>query len=353
MSDWMIYGANGYTGQLIAKQAAQLGLHPILAGRREGMIAELARQLGLEKRIFSLDQPDAIDRAMAGVKLVLNCAGPFSATSQPMIAACLRQRSHYLDITGEINAFEFAHGKHTAAHAAGIVLCPGVGFDVIPTDCVAAALKSAMPDATELVLGFSSKSRLSPGTAKTSVEGMAHGGKVRKNGQITTVPFAFKTRQIDFGDGDTHAVTIPWGDIATAFYSTGVPNIEVFMSMPPKMISQIRRLNWIRPVLGVGVVQRLLKTLIERRIQGPNEANRKSAPTWVWGEVRNAYGQTKTARIRTANGYQLTIDGSLYVVQQLLAEPSVPGGYYTPSLLLGPALVESLPGSGKLEISDT
>src|SRR3546814_3482070 len=122
--------------------------------------------------------------------LVLHCAGPFSATSAPMIEACLQAKAHYLDITGEISVFEHAQTQDARAKAAGIVVCPGVGFDVIPTDCVAAALKAALPDATHLALGFDSRSGFSPGTAKTSVEGLAQGGKVRENGHIRAVPLA-------------------------------------------------------------------------------------------------------------------------------------------------------------------
>ena len=350
MQAWMIYGANGYTGSLIAKQAVQLGMKPVLAGRRDGAIAELARQLGCEKRIFPLDDEQAVDRALSGIGLVLNCAGPFSATSQAMISACLKHRVHYLDITGEIGVFEYAHSKHAAAQAAGVVLCPGVGFDVIPTDCVASALKEALPDASELALGFASKSRLSPGTAKTSVEGMALGGKVRKNGRVMTVPFAYKTREIDFGGGVLMASTIPWGDVATAYYSTGIPNIEVYMATPPHAIAQMRRLNLLRPLMRWGMVQRLLKTMVERRVQGPGEAMRRNTPTHVWGEAHNAAGQVKVARVRTANGYQLTIDGSLTVIQRMLTQPPTAGGYFTPSTLCGWQLVESIPGSGKIEI---
>ncbi|MBB5018364.1 short subunit dehydrogenase-like uncharacterized protein [Chitinivorax tropicus] len=350
MTDWMIYGANGYTGQLIARQAVQLGLKPILAGRQQGAIGELARQLGLECRIFGLDQPDLAEQ-LKGVSLLLNCAGPFSATCQPLISACLHQRCHYLDITGEIAAFEWAHSKHTAAHAAGIVLCPGVGFDVVPTDCLAAALKAALPDATTLALGFSSNSGISPGTAKTTIEGFALGAKIRENGQLKNVPFAYRRRAIDFGDGEKQALTILWGDIVTAYYSTGIPNIEVYVSMAPKMANHIKHLNWLKPLLGLGFVQRLLKAWVGRRIQGPSQQSREQSPTWVWGEARNAKGEIRTARIRTTNGYQLTVDSALYIVQKLLTDLTVPGGYYTPSLLLGPGLVEALPGSGKLTIS--
>lgn len=159
---WMIYGANGYTGELIAREAARRGLKPVLAGRRRDSVEVLACALGLEACAFDLDDVVALTGQIEGQALVLNCAGPFSATAAPMMEACLRGRAHYLDITGEIAVFELAQSLNARAQDAGVALCPGVGFDVIPTDCVAAALKQALPDATHLALGFDSRSGFSP-----------------------------------------------------------------------------------------------------------------------------------------------------------------------------------------------
>jgi short subunit dehydrogenase-like uncharacterized protein len=194
---WMIYGATGYTGELIAREAARRGLKPLLAGRTAAKMQPLAASLDLQVRVFDLRDAAATARNVEGMALVLHCAGPFSATAAQMMAACLAAHAHYLDITGEISVFEHARTLDAAAREAGIVICPGVGFDVIPTDCVAAALKATLPDATHLALGFDSRSGFSPGTAKTSVEGLAQGGKVRQDGRIISVPLAYKTRRID------------------------------------------------------------------------------------------------------------------------------------------------------------
>jgi short subunit dehydrogenase-like uncharacterized protein len=267
-----------------------------------------------------------------------------------MMAACLATRTHYLDITGEISVFEHARTLEEAARAAGIVVCPGVGFDVIPTDCVAATLKAALPDATHLALGFDSRSGFSPGTAKTSVEGLAQGGKVRRDGHIISVPLAYKTRRIDFGDGEKLAVTIPWGDVSTAYATTGIPNIEVYIPGSPAMVARLRRANLLRWLIGTGLAQRFMKRRIERTVKGPSETKRDAQPTFVWGEATNARGDKRTARIKTANGYSLTVTGALTVVEHLMAN-SVPGGTYTPARLIGPDLVTRLPGSGPLEMT--
>jgi short subunit dehydrogenase-like uncharacterized protein len=346
---WMVYGANGYTGELITREATRRGLKPILAGRSPEKIEPLATELGLEARDFDLGNVAKTAAALEGVSLVLHCAGPFSSTSAPMIAACLRARAHYLDITGEISVFEHAMEQDAMARAAGIVVCPGVGFDVIPTDCLAAALKAALPDATHLALGFDSRSGFSPGTAKTSVEGLAQGGKIRRDGKIVAVPLAYKTRLIDFGDGEKLAMTIPWGDVSTAFHTTGIPNIEVYIPGSPAMVARTRRANHIRWLLGLGLVQTFLKRRIEKTVKGPGHEKRDARPTYVWGEVSNGQGQMKTARIKTANGYNLTVTGALAVVDHLMHNP-VHAGAYTPSRLVGPELVTRLPGSGPLRV---
>lgn len=347
--NWMIYGANGYTGELIAREAVRRGLKPVLAGRSRDKIEPLARELGLEARGFGLDDVAQATRQIEGHALVLNCAGPFSATAAPMMEACLRARAHYLDITGEIAVFELAQSLGTRAREAGVVVCPGVGFDVIPTDCVAAALKAALPDATHLVLGFDSRSGFSPGTAKTSVEGLAQGGKVRREGKIVTVPLAYQVRRIDFGDGEKDAMTIPWGDVSTAFHTTGIPNIEVFIPGSPSLIANAKRANYIRPLLGLSFVQNLIKSRISKTVKGPSEEKRAQMPTFVWGEASNARGQKKTARIRTANGYSLTITGSLAVIEHLMKNKPM-GGAYTPAKLVDADLVTRLPGSGTMQI---
>jgi short subunit dehydrogenase-like uncharacterized protein len=225
-----------------------------------------------------------------------------------------------------------------------------VGFDVIPTDCVAATLKAALPDATHLALGFDSRSGFSPGTAKTSLEGLAQGGKVRKDGQIISVPLAYKSRHIDFGDGEKLAITIPWGDVSTAYATTGIPNIEVYIPGSPAMVERLRRANRLKWLIGTGLAQRFMKRYIERTVKGPSAAERDAHPTFVWGEATNLRGDKRTARITTANGYSLTVTGALAVAEHLLAN-DVPGGACTPAKLIGPDLVTRLPGSGPLQIT--
>jgi short subunit dehydrogenase-like uncharacterized protein len=346
----LLYGATGYTGELIARAAVAQGRSPILAGRNQAAVAALARELSCEHRVAALDDPAALDRMLQGVGVVLHCAGPFSATSAPMVAACLRQHCHYLDITGEIDVLEAVHALDADARRAGVVLCPAVGFDVVPTDCLAARLHQALPGATYLALGFASQGRPSRGTLKTSVENLAKGGRIRSAGRVTTVAHAFRVRDIDFGAGVTTAVTIPWGDLSSAYHTTGIPNIECYIAMAPDHVARLRRLNSLGALLRFGPLQGWIKRLATRGPAGPDAATRARTGMRVWGEVQAPSGERVTARVQVANGYDVTTHAALAVAQRLLDGPPVAPGHRTPSQLMGDGFVETLPGSSRIEL---
>jgi len=340
--NWMIYGATGYTGRLMAQEARRQGLQPVLAGRSADKLAGLADELGLPWQAFGLDDAQSVREGIAGSRVVLHCAGPFSATALPMARACLEQGVHYLDITGEIPVFEALHGLDDAARRADVVLLPGAGFDVVPSDCLAACLVESLPAAVSLELAFYAGGGPSPGTALTSVEGLARGGCVRRDGALREVPLAWKARTIPFADGEREAMTIPWGDVYTAWVSTGIPDIAVYMALPPATIRRLRRLRPLQSLLRLGPVQSFLKSRA-RALRGPSPETRARTGCELWGEARTADGRVATATLSTPNGYDLTVSAALGIVGHLLAA-DVEGGYYTPSLLMGSGYAASLPG---------
>lgn len=344
-----IYGANGYTGRLIAQAAAGRGLAPVIAGRSREAVGALAAELGCESRVFDLADPGRIAAGLAGCGVVIHCAGPFSATAAPMIAACLAARVHYTDITGEIGVFEHAFRQDAAAREAGIVVCPGTGFDVVPTDCLALMLSERMPDATRLALGFDSRSSMSRGTAATSVEGLGHGSCVRENGVLRRIPLGSRSRRIDFGAGEKLATAIPWGDVSTAFRTTGIGNVEVYVPVSPKALANLRRLGRLGWLLRRPFVQAFLKARIARRAPGPDEAARDRTPVHVWGEAENAAGRRVTARVRVPNGYTLTRDAAVAVAERLLAG-GASAGFTTPARLMGSGFVARLPGVSQVRL---
>lgn len=336
MPTWMIYGANGYTGELIAREAARRGHKPILAGRSASGVQALASELGLESRVFAVEQPQ-----LHGVSLVLHCAGPFMFTSEPMVAACIQQKAHYLDITGEIVVFEAVMRRQEDAVRAGVTLLPGVGFDVVPTDCLAAMLKERLPSATDLDLAFYAKgSSISRGTLKTMLEGIGKGGAIRRNGRITRVPSLYDVRTVPFSIGPRTVATIPWGDVSTAFHTTGIPNIRVYVAMPPKAIKRMRLMSALDPILALRPIKFVLKKLADRRT-GPGEQARQQGRTYVWGRAADQ-SQEVTMTMTTPESYQFTVWSALAAVERVLANPRP--GAFTPARLLGSDFVKTIPG---------
>ncbi len=261
-----------------------------------------------------------------------------------MLEACLAAGAHYLDITGEIDVFAHCHAQDARAQEAGIVVRPGAGFDDVPPDCLSALLKRELPSATSLVLAFEAGGGPSPGTAKTSVEGLGKGGRARIGGVVTRVPLAWKTRTFDRAGEPRHAMTIPWGDVYTAFVSTGIPDIEVYMGVSPGTAKRLRRIRVLGPLLGWGPVQRWLKKKVERGVRGPSESTRGRTGCTVWGEVRDGDGREARRVLTTPNGYDITVTASLGIVRRLLEGERPAGGFHTPSRLMGADYVLGLPG---------
>lgn len=342
-ADFLLYGSYGYTGRLIARRALELGLRPLLAGRSREPGEAQAAELGLEFRAVSLDDRGALDAALGKAPVVLHAAGPFSRTAAPMAEACLRTRTHYLDITGELGVFEALAARGAKAREAGVMLLPGAGFDVVPSDSLAAHLKRRLPSATRLALAFTAGGGISRGTATTMVENAGRGGAVRRGGRIVPVPAAWRTRKVDLGRGPTEVTTIPWGDVSTAYHSTGIPNIEVYTRIPAgqrRALVASRYLGWL---VGSGPVQRLLKRRVQAAPPGPSDEARARGASVLWGEVEDAEGRRAVSRMRTPEGYTLTAMTSVEIVRKVLAG-NAPAGFQTPSLAYGPDWILELEG---------
>lgn len=342
---WLIYGANGYTGERIARAARSRGLTPVLGGRNGAAIGALASELGLPSRVFNLADTGATRKALGDVDVVAHCAGPFSATSAPMADACLATGTHYVDITGEIDVLLALSSRDAEARAAGVALCPSMAFDIIPTDCVAATLKEALPDATHLTLGFTGLDDLSPGTLNTALEGVGHGmSRVREDGRVVEIPYFSQRRRLDFGDGhgDVEAFNIPWADVAASYFSTGIPNVEVYIPASAAMARSVRMMRPLKPLLRIPAVVRALQRVVSATMKGPSETVYEGEISHVVGIARNARGIERRARLSCPNGYRLSVDGVLMAVAHLQSHPES-SGFRTPSMLMGARCVERLP----------
>ncbi|MEO8190025.1 MAG: saccharopine dehydrogenase NADP-binding domain-containing protein [Acidobacteriota bacterium] len=339
----LLYGANGYTGRLILEAASRAGLSAVIAGRRREAIEPLAKSAGVDFRVFSLDDPREAARALEPFDALLLAAGPFSRTSAPALEACLAARTSYLDITGEVAVFEAVFAASERAKAAGIAIVPGVGFDVVPTDCLAALLAARLPGADRLTLAFRGF-RPSPGTAKTMLEGAGRGGLVRIGGELVSVPSAWKRRDVPFTDRTRSAMTIPWGDLSTAWRSTGIPNIETYAAASPRAITSARRTRRLAPLLSWAPLRRLAEKLIEARVSGPTADERRRERSQIWGRVDAPDGRAVEGRITTLEGYAFTAESAVACARRVLAGDVGPGTW-TPSQAFGASFVESIPGT--------
>ncbi len=348
--NFMIYGATGYTGKLVARTAKALGMRPIVAGRNEARLKSVAGQHGFEFRAFDLGDTAALTEVLSEVDAVLHIAGPFSQTSKAMLDACMRTGTHYLDITGEIDVFEACAARDEEARKAGIMVMPGVGFDVVPSDCLAAHMKARMPDAVELTLAISGLGQMSRGTAKTGVESVGKGTRVRRDGQIVTLKTPPRG-EFDFGQGAKASIAIGWGDVATAYHSTGIPYITVFFEASPQLEEMAELGAFKRWIASRGFMQRKLKAQIDQQPEGPSDAERRAGYSILVGEAFNAAGDKAVSRLKTPEGYTLTAMTSLEIIRRVLAGDAQPG-FQTPSLAFGPGFITEFDGCLLQDIGD-
>ncbi|MEL6696207.1 MAG: saccharopine dehydrogenase NADP-binding domain-containing protein [Bacteroidota bacterium] len=341
---FLLYGAYGYTGRLIARFAQEQGMEPILAGRNGDKLQAMGSEFGFETRVFDLSDTQALEAALGEVSVVLHCAGPFIHTAQIMMEACLRTQTHYLDITGEIQVFEMGKRRDEQAQQAGIMIMPGTGFDVVPTDCLARFLKEQLPDATHLQLAFAGNGGLSHGTALTMLENLGSPGAIRKDGKITPVPQGYKAKEISFKLKPRFCMTIPWGDVSTAYYSTGIPNIEVYTGVKPSSYKLVKRQRYFTWLLRMPWVKNQARKRIKKGPAGPSDAKREGTRTQLWGKVSNAKGQEVEAQMLTAEGYTLTALSCLAITQRVL-NGHAPIGFQTPAKAYGSNLIMEFEGS--------
>ncbi|MBK8704615.1 MAG: saccharopine dehydrogenase NADP-binding domain-containing protein [Saprospiraceae bacterium] len=338
----LIYGANGYTGRLICERAALLGLKPILAGRNGEEIRELALTYGWEYRVFGLDTHEAVAEKIHDVKVVLHAAGPFMYTAKPMMEACLLAGVHYLDITGEIAVFEMAARRDERAKAAGILLMPGTGFDVVPTDCLALYLKQQMPDATRLQLAFVGQGGgVSRGTAGTMVEGLGKGGAVRVNGQLQHANFGQNSLTVPHPAKTFFAISIPWGDITTAYHTTGIPNIETYMGFSRRMYGWIKLMPYFKWLFSK--LEKIYQKAQRATGRGLLHSSEPTAEAWS-GAACSTTMEPPQAWLITKDGYTLTAITSLMIAQRVL-QGDVKPGFHTPAGLYGADLIMEVEGS--------
>ena len=345
----LLYGAYGYTGRLTAVLAAHRKIDIVLAGRNKGALAALSAQLGLPYRAVGLDDPKPLVDALHDVAGVMHMAGPFAATSAAMLDACLATRTNYIDVTGEIEVLEALWARAEEIRRAGITGVPGAGFDVVPTDCLAAYVAGKMERPASLVIALSGLQSVSQGTLRTAIQQVSKPVLCRRSGAIVALDDR-SPRRIDFGSGAQSCVPVSWGDVSTAFHSTGAGDITVYFR-PGRLDRSADRLRKLAgPLLGSRFGQRGLAAIIRRLPEGPSEAERRAHRATVWAQASDASGRSFSAKLTTPDAYDFTADAALEIMSRIVALPA-PLGLVTPSQAFGADFVLGLPGCSRTDLS--
>ncbi|HVR32541.1 MAG TPA: saccharopine dehydrogenase NADP-binding domain-containing protein [Acidimicrobiia bacterium] len=335
---------------MAARRAVDLGHSPTLLGRDEERLASLAGELDLPHAAVALEDGESVRAALEGLAAVLHCAGPFQDTTAMMLQACLDTGTHYLDITGELDVIEATATRTDEATSKGVVLMSAVGFDVVPSDCLAVHLSNRLPTATRLTIALDPNTRPSHGTATTALRGRSDAA-VRRDGRLVSAPVASKQRIVDFGfdRGEATASLIKWADLATAYRSTGIGNIETYAALPPDVLLGLKIASRLGFLIRVPVFARTVIKSLTGGEHGPSEAQREADASWLFGEVEDDGGARAAARLRMPHAYTLTAWTSVETTVRVAAGGVAPG-FQTPATAFGPDFILEFDGVEREDI---
>jgi short subunit dehydrogenase-like uncharacterized protein len=344
----LLYGAYGYTGRLTAELAAEEKLVVVLAGRNKDALAGLGDRLNLPTRAVALNDAGRLAEALKDITCVVHMAGPFAATAAPMLNACLATQTDYVDITGEIEVFEAMWSREAEIRRAGITALPGAGFDVVPSDCLAAYVAGKLERPDSLIIAMRGLESASQGTLRTAIRQVSKPVLCRRAGTIVALDDR-SPRWIDFGSGAESCVPVSWGDVATAFHSTGVENVTAYFRRTKLLRSADILGKLFGPSLQSRIGQSALAALVRRFPQGPDQAERIGHRSMIWAEAIDRSGRSAKASLSTPDPYDFTARSALEIASRVNSLPAALG-LVTPSRAFGADFVLSLPGCARTDI---
>ena len=314
---WMLYGAAGYTGTLIAQHAHERGHRPLLAGRSGLAITALSEQLDLPHRALTLDDPAALSTALAEVDLVLNAAGPFLHTAAPLAAACLAAGVHYLDIGNELQVFRALYDLDQRARRAGVAVIPGTGFGVVATNCLARYVSEAIGGAQSLeVAARAATAQPGPGIAASVRENLPYGGWTRRAGQLHPQPLGSGITTVTLPGGPCLVMPFPTGDLEAAFQATGAPDITAFSPVPADP-------------------------------QAPAGTGPDAYQSFGWARATGPDGATVQAVLQAGESYAFTAAASIRAVEETLIRS--PRGALSPATAFGSDFILTIPDTTRID----
>ncbi|HYX92426.1 MAG TPA: saccharopine dehydrogenase NADP-binding domain-containing protein [Myxococcaceae bacterium] len=351
---WLIYGAYGFTGQLLAEEAVRRGHRPTLAGRSREKLEPLAARLGLPSIAIELSADAARLRdALAEHALVFHAAGPFVFTCEPMVRACLDARTHYLDLSGEIDSLERVFSLNGEARERGVVLLPAAGFDVIASDCLVRYVAERVTEPRSLDIAIAAIADPSVGTLKSALEILSRGGRARRNGVLVPSQLGGARMRVRFSGQEKIALAFPGPDLVTAFHTAGARDITTYMALGHGPAWALRiggsAARW---ALASRRVRAALGRLAGLGKAGPGEAARQSGRSFIWVRATSGDGQSAEAWLETMEGYRFTAAAGVRVAERVLelwGEGRLTAGATTPARALGADFVLEIPETRRLE----
>jgi short subunit dehydrogenase-like uncharacterized protein len=333
---------------LAAELASAKKLDVVLAGRNKDALAALGDRLSLPTRVVGLDDPKRLSEVLKDITCVVHMAGPFATTSPPMLNACLATQTNYIDITGEIEVFEAMWSREDEIKRAGITVVPGAGFDVVPSDCLAGYVAGKLERPVSLIIALRGLESASQGTLRTAIRQVSKPVLCRRAGAIVALDDR-SPRWIDFGSGDEPCVPVSWGDVATAFHSTGVGNITVYFRRT-KLLRSVDILGKLfGPLLRSRIGQRGLAAIVRSLPEGPSQSERNGHRGTIWAVAIDCSGRSFKASLSTPDAYDFAANSALEISSRISSLPT-PVGLVTPSQAFGADFVLSLPGCSRMDI---
>jgi short subunit dehydrogenase-like uncharacterized protein len=337
----LIYGATGHTGQLLAARAREIGLRVVLAARERSRLEAVAGTSGEKLIVVDLQDPDRLDDAVKQAKVVINAAGPFGDTVEPILRSCLRAGTHYLDVSGELHGFMTAASFDHEARRRGIMVMPGAGFGIIATDSLARMAADRSPDALYLRVGLTLPESFSRGSMRTIVSMVRDRVLIRRSGKLTTVPVGRLLHSFDYGEGERTSAAINWPDPLTASLWTGIRNIEAYAEA-----NSVTRLLYSTGAALAPSPWDLLEPMAKAITDIVGERARSPADSGqaVVAETEDPWRRRRRLRLRTVGAYAFTQVAAIEIARRIVEDRFEPG-FRTPSQVFGSDLIWSVDGS--------
>ncbi|QJR82863.1 hypothetical protein CA267_013400 [Alteromonas pelagimontana] len=316
----MIYGAYGYTGAMITEQLSILGQNIIVAGRDESKLNVIKEKFNVPSKVFSLGSEHELARILKDIDIIINCAGPFNRTVRPLMRAAIKNNTHYLDISAELDSYYLAEALDEEAKAAGVLLMPGCGGSVAMIGCLTAFAKKQMPNPVEARVALHVSGSMSRGSAISASDYLTPTLIVRHAHELTETEDSV-TRTFNFGKGMVDCVPVSLPEVITLWAQNRIADISTYVH-----------------VSGEAFPTGDLSSLPA----GPTEQERENNRYQAAVQLTDVDGNEVHAMLDTLNGYSVTPRAAALAVKNI-ANGNVKAGFRTPSEMFGSSFILNIP----------